>query len=117
MVTLLSTAGVQTPRLTMVPLGERRLLVRAVPLGAPRQEEKKGEGLKNQREEVTRQAGIVAPCLLRCTVLKNTYPSANTSNKALMEASKISTAKPHSEKKYLVFSYIVVQTTLSHNQV
>ena len=36
MVTLLYTAGVKTPVLTVVPLGERILLVTAGPLGTPR---------------------------------------------------------------------------------
>ena len=68
MVTLLSTDGVQTPGLTVVPLGERRLLVTSGPLGAPRKGEKKEGGLKTQREEVTRQTGLVAPCSLSSTI-------------------------------------------------
>ena len=47
MVTLLSTAGVQTPGLTVVPLGERRLLVTSGPLGVPRKGERKGGRFKN----------------------------------------------------------------------
>ena len=46
MVPLLSTAGVQTPGLTVVPLGERRCS-EASPLGAPRKGEQKGGRLKN----------------------------------------------------------------------
>ena len=44
MVTLISTAGVQTPGLTVAPLGERRLLVTAGTLVAPRKGELKREG-------------------------------------------------------------------------
>ena len=43
MVTLLSTAGVQTPGLTVALLGYRRLLVTSVPLEAPRKGKIKGE--------------------------------------------------------------------------
>ena len=46
MVTLISTAKVQTPGLTVAPLGERRLLVTVTPLGAPRNRERKGGRLK-----------------------------------------------------------------------
>ena len=44
MVTILSTAGVQSPGLTVAPLGKRRLLVTTSPLGAPRKGEQNGEG-------------------------------------------------------------------------
>ena len=43
MVTLLSTAGVQTPGITVAPLGERRILVTSGLLGAPRKGKLKGE--------------------------------------------------------------------------
>ena len=45
----------------MAPLGERIILVTVVPLGATRKRDLKREGLKTQREEVTRQTGLVAP--------------------------------------------------------
>ena len=95
MVTLLSTAGVQTPGLTLDPLREIRLLVTAVPLGPPRKGELKGKGKKNQREEVTRQTGLVVPCLLICRVPKDTSPTAKTSDKILMEAFEFSTTNPN----------------------
>ena len=44
MFTLLSTAGVPTPVLIVVPLGERIISVMAGPLGAPRKVEKRGSG-------------------------------------------------------------------------
>ena len=64
MVTLLSTAGVQTPGLTLIPLGERRILVRAVPLGAPRKVDKEGGRLKNpegRSDEANRPSRTVFP--------------------------------------------------------
>ena len=86
MFTLLSTAGVPTPVLTVVPPGEIRFLVTAVPIGLHRKGEQKGGGLKTQREEVTSQTSLVAPCSPSCTVLKDTVPTADPSNKTLEEA-------------------------------
>ena len=116
MVTLLSKAGVQTPGLTVAPLGERRILVTAVHLGAPRKGELRGECFKTQREEVTRRTGLVAPCPPSCTFLKDTALIADPLKKTLMEAFKISTTKPHPDNNALIFLYIVVQTTLIQNQ-
>ena len=61
--------------------------------------ELKGKGFKNQREEVTRQTDLVAPCSLSCRVPKDPSPTANPSNKTLMESFEISTTKPHPKKK------------------
>ena len=85
MVTLLSTAEVKTSGLTVVPLGERILLVTSVPLGAPSKGDRKGVRLKTQREEVMRQTGLVSQCSLSCTVLKNTVTTAEPSNNNLEE--------------------------------
>ena len=54
MVTLLYTDREKTSGLTVVPLGEKRLLVMAGPLGDPRKGEQKGEDSNNQRDEFTR---------------------------------------------------------------
>ena len=64
------------PGLTVAPLGGRRLLVTASPLGAPRKVEQKGGGLKTQREEGTRQIGLVTPFSLSCIVPKDPVPTA-----------------------------------------
>ena len=59
------------------------------PLGAPRKGEKKrGEVKKKHREEMTRRTGLVAPCSWICTVIKETVPTANPSNKTPAEAKK-----------------------------
>ena len=91
MITLLSTAGLQTPGLTLEPLGERRLLLTAGPLGAPRKGYRKGEGLKTYGEEVMRRTGLVASCFSSCRIPKDTSPTANPSNKTMEEAKERNT--------------------------
>ena len=117
MVTLLSISGVQIPVLTVVPLGKRTIVVTTGPLGAPRIGERKRGGAKTHREEGTRWTGIVTACSMSCIFPKDTAPIAKPSKKTLMEAFETSTYKPHIEKYALIFSWIIVQMTLIHNQV
>ena len=75
------------PGLTVDLLEDRRLLVTAAPIGALSKGELKGEILIFfQREEVTRQTGLVVPSYLSFTVPNDPAPTTKPSNKTMEEA-------------------------------